>query len=1819
MKRIKILLIALILIVAGVFYGKANAANVTRSLGAQMERPFETKAKYQYAVKGETEGSTLWYTVVKIYDNESKDFSKYTKPIYCLRGGKGFGIGTDNQNTDVSEAPINYIQEDQSEMHENADRVIEKYKELYGIDLNRNENFKIDSSVDEQNVEVNIYNAILWVLDESYLPKDKINSENKTVYSASEYKQELLDKAGVPRIQQGDITDNDIEVIQQLAMWYFTNYDEQQANTNPTVSQSTIYPAQFLSINGNNNIDFRRENNLNRIYRYLVYGAINNAATYPTTGARTRKIEKNEFDKTEQIEITSNDSYGLYSFYKIGPIKIKTDINEGNARREIDSTNILLYDAEGKLVPKFYLIPEDEALPGVKSYNLIYRFVDKDGNEATSLQTGIEYYIRFYKFFEKGSETPEFITDDDKYDMSEVSIKVTSSYTNSTATFMYSEENASDNQAVVEIDKEKISEGDEIVPKKEFDLALRKYITKVTRNGNNVSVENERSVDNNDTTRLNAEDATTGVKTTTAEYKHRKDPVEVQTGDTVTYTIKIYNEGEMAGRASKIIDQLPKGLKYSKINTEGYTATYDEATNRLTITKTGTNNIAAYKTGKLSSETIEIECVVEAIGENQVLTNLAWIAEEIDEKGTVITTEVGKDRDSEPGTIQTKTAEELVTTDIGYTGKNEYTEEQLKNSNNYYEGQQDDDDFEKIRVKLEKIEVPVIKLWIDNNNQDGKRPEKVTIKLLADGVDTGKVLELSKANQWNGKFTDLPKYNGTKQIKYTIKEEPVPTGYTGKITENEPTGFTVTNTYIPEKTEIPVTKVWSDNNNQDGKRAEKVTIKLLADGVDTGKALELSETNQWTGKFTDLPKYNDGEEIEYTIKEEPVPTEYSVNITGNKTEGFTVTNTYTPEKIEIPVTKVWNDGNDQDKKRPEGIVIKLLADGVDTEKTLELNEANQWTGKFTGLEKYKDGKEIEYTIEESAVEGYTVEITGSKTEGFTVTNTYTPEKIEIPVTKVWDDENNKDKIRPESIVVNLKKGTEIVKTATLNKDNNWSYKFENLAKNENGEEIVYTVEEVVPEGYTATIEGNMQNGFKITNKHEVKRPFDLSLRKYITEINGSKLEGDKERTPKIDTSELIKGEATTAKYVHPKNAVTVKKGDIVTYKIRVYNEGERNGYATKVTDYLPEGLGFLPEYTKNNIWSIPKKVDETTGNEVLPEGTQLQVLVGENGLYKSQEDLNKTKIKLEDFKDPITGEIPKDYSKINIVTGEKLEVSTSELKDKLIKAYKSEKAEGDLWQESTNDEKDGLFYQELEITCIVLKENTYPGILKNVAEITAAEDTEGNEIKNVGDDRDSEPNNVYEDGEHTPGVEKDGYTPGEQDDDDFEALQLKYFDLALRKFITKVDERAPETSREPEVDVSTLIEGTFNRNGKLENTATYKHPKDPLLVKNGSNVEYTIRVYNEGTEDGYAYEIADDIPEGLIYDPENETNKEYGWVMYREIGEGEKDLDEKDIIEYNNKKYIKTTQAEEATMIRTRYLEDKLIKSFNAETKELSYEDVKVMFTVYETENIDPDRIIINEAQITEDSGDDEDSTPNKWQDEDDEDIEKVRIPIFDLSLLKWVTKTTVTVDGKTTVTETGFKPNTGKTETTGIRSNEAAEPIAKVEVDRKKLNKTTVKFTYKIRVTNEGEIEGFATKITDFIPEGLEFKEEDNKAYGWVKEGENKVTTRATETVLLQPGESTEVEIVFTWKNGTNNLGLKTNIAEITEDYNDYNTDDIDSTPNNKKDPYEKEQEDDDDFALVILSIKTGKGASYAVFTTAMVTLLAGGIYLVKRYVLTY
>ena len=81
---------------------------------------------------------------------------------------------------------------------------------------------------------------------------------------------------------------------------------------------------------------------------------------------------------------------------------------------------------------------------------------------------------------------------------------------------------------------------------------------------------------------------------------------------------------------------------------------------------------------------------------------------------------------------------------------------------------------------------------------------------------------------------------------------------------------------------------------------------------------------------------------------------------------------------------------------------------------------------------------------------------------------------------------------------------------------------------------------------------------------------------------------------------------------------------------------------------------------------------------------------------------------------------------------------------------------------------------------------------------------------------------------------------------------------------------------------------------------------------------------------------------------------------------------------------------------------------------------------------------------------------------------------------------------------------------------------------------------------------------------------------------------------------------------NGSNNLGLKTNTAEISEDYNDKGAPDIDSTPDNKV-----PGEDDIDDAEVILSISTGQARIYYTLGFIVLITIGGGIFLIKRYVI--
>ena len=93
----------------------------------------------------------------------------------------------------------------------------------------------------------------------------------------------------------------------------------------------------------------------------------------------------------------------------------------------------------------------------------------------------------------------------------------------------------------------------------------------------------------------------------------------------------------------------------------------------------------------------------------------------------------------------------------------------------------------------EVTEVAVKKVWDDKENKDGLRPDKVTVRLLADGQEVA-VKEITATDNWQASFTDLPVYKEGKKIVYTITEDPV-AGYTATID-----GFTVTNRHTPPTT-----------------------------------------------------------------------------------------------------------------------------------------------------------------------------------------------------------------------------------------------------------------------------------------------------------------------------------------------------------------------------------------------------------------------------------------------------------------------------------------------------------------------------------------------------------------------------------------------------------------------------------------------------------------------------------------------------------------------------------------------------------------------------------------------------------------------------------------------------------------------------------------------------------------------------------------------------------------------------------------------------------------------------------------------------------
>ena len=1615
------------------------------------------RAGYGY----QQEGSKVWK--IAEYDSENGKTADLSKTIYCIKGGPGFGS---------------------SDMATGGVPTISKYTQKFNLkDL-----ASIPSTYSKILPTGSNYNSLMWLLDNIYI-MPAIGTDNTTA------REEFL-KSKIPNELYDLITDDDIDAVQQLAIWYFTNpsgdkyhYETSNFKINSIANVDSNY-ASMGDIFGDDGWD--REDAIEALFQYYITNAKANS-NYKSTNNTTSPIEIVKSNAT-MTKVGSN--------YVAGPYKINQLLN-------VDYTlNATFTDINGTTITPSI---------GIK---------DVSGNVTATTKTLKELVGQeFYLIMPTSSN------------ISGIKMTVNTSYTSKTVDYWSVADAPTTEQPVVIVNETPLnfSDATSIVVPKPFDLSLRKFITNI--NGTEIT----NRIPQVDVSKLASGEATT------ATYNHTKTPLKVAIGDVVTYTIRVYNEGDIDGYVEEITDHLPDQLEFivdDQVNIE-YGWKIASSTDLKTIkteylskaneTTDGANKISAFNGTTLAYKDVKIKCrVVATEPMADKITNIADITKFTDGDGNTVT-----DRDSQENNVNLPTGKDL----------ENYKDSEINRGEEYIPGQQDDDDFEKLTLKEFDLSLRKFITGVNGTAITNREPQ-VNVTPLKNGGTTA---------IYNHPKTPVSVAIGD-LVEYTIRvyNEAEIDGYVEEITDHLPDqlefvtgneintkyGWVVdsTNSKIIRTNYLSKAKETSEGANKikafDGTKLDYKDVKVVCKVVSTDP-MPTKITN-----IADITKFTDGNGNTVTDRDSQ---ENNVNIPSDL-PGYKddeIGKDYVPgqqddddfEKLKIKefdlaLRKFITKLNDEEitSRIPQPDVSKL-ADGTATTATYN----HPKTPISVAI-----GDVVEYTIRvynEAEVDGYVEEITD-----------HLPDQLEFVAgnetnTKYgWTVDSNNSKI---------------IKTKYLSKANETT-EGDNKIKAFDGTKLDYKDVKVVCKvvstdpmptkitniaditkftdgnGNIVTDRDSQENNVNIPSdlpgykddeigkdyvpgqqddddfeKLKIKE-FDLALRKFITKVNNTEI---KSRIPQVDTTPLKNGTGTTAIYNHSKEPVKVSLGAVVEYTIRVYNEGQVDGYVEEIKDHLPDQLEFIKdnETNKKYGWTV-----DSTDSKVIKTSY----------LSKANEK--------------VAGE-----NKIPAFDGTTLS------------------------------------YKEVKVACKVVSTDPMPSKITNLADISDFTDGEGNKVT----DRDSKEDNVKIP-EDRPGYKDDeskkDYVPGQEDDDDFEKVTLVKFDLSLRKFITAVN-NTEITSRIPQVDVTPIKDGSST-------TAKYDHPKDPVLVSNGNIVTYTIRVFNEGEMDGYASEIKDDMPQGLKFLTDNKTNIEYRWKMLDKDGKETENLDEavSIVTDYLSKEQEKTAGAN-------------LLKAFDGE--KLDYRDVKVAFEV--TEPNTSDRILINQAQISKDSDKDgndvtdQDSVPDKWNEgEDDQDIEKVKVQYFDLSLRKWVTQAIVTENGEEKIIESGHK------------AEDDPEDVVKVDLKKSKINKVTIKFRYKIRVKNEGNIAGYAKELKDYIPNGLKFVPEDNPL--WKQIDEKTITTDQTKDILLQPGDTTEVEVVLTWINDSENFGVMDNWAEISKDHNDFNSPDIDSTPDNNK-----KGEDDIDDAPVSVGVQTGQIKTFTTIGLAVLVILSSGVVLIKKFVL--
>ena len=1340
------------------------------------------------------------------------------------------------------------------------------------------------------------YNELVWVLDNIADPYD-----NDAVNSLFRDVEEYYGKAEGTFTSQVEALRNDtsranwyidaIEVAQQGAIWKYTNFADRSYEPNFKIGVNSYKGILYTGF----------DNPYEFLYKYLVakaeYEVLHNGYTRSKADDAEVKIEGLSEDHGVKNGYRLIGYVTIDNVSKLSDITIKTttkstDIQESDYTDNTNTGKIKIFNSNEVEVSG------NNTLTKIRN---LYRTDDKTEKFYIGVQESEE--IKHIKITGKSNKNVRTIT---------YWTKKSNTYNTQPIAVIKNTPKTIESELELGVN----------IPK--VDVALRKFITGIERNNQDISSQYDlanrvpKITDTEINALANGEDifeySDTPDTTTTAVKKHSKDSLLVEPGDIITYTIRIYNEGDTDVYGIAISDQITSGLEFIQEQPQGETWEYSSTGKFATAVKVspGTPLIDKFFTNDSGSHNnsldytdFTVKCRVKNTADYRtLLKNVAEVVliRTID-KGYI------QDIDSTCNNIKTK-----YVADIRNYNPPSATEGK---------GYEDDDDYEIVHVAKPKQYDLALRKYIvsikDANGTDKYQASDYAARVpnhedYVEAFANGKSIFATTIEKDHSKEPMVVEKGDKVVYIIRVYNEGEIRGQATEITDYLPEGLD----FVEDST-INIHWGWRKDDSDPKKIKIDGTAELnpfnkdtlVCDYYDIEIECVVNEnaTNDNLRNIAEITA-DDGDDIDSTPN--------NVNRTSyspvDSTRGMGEEDDDDYEDLRLKPTP----GFDLALRK---YIVSVTSNGVTTntnrvfdnidKSKLNVSETTAEYKHAKNAVEAKPGDTVKFriaTFNENQDRGYVYSIKDylpkylefvpeSLNSQFTYTFDETTNLLTISKANngsyLWDlDPFNDTTKAMDSEYVEFEckvkssyapsEDTYLTNVATMTYGAN-PEKNDRDSSGDNftvpGQDVLVNTNELAYYGNTSnkTYLGDTEYHYKgqeddddfekILVKSSPK--FDLALRKFITGVNNEKVTDREPIITQSSLEKLAKGEAKfddgqTATKTHTKAPFQVRKGYKITYTIRVYNEGDVDGKATEITDYLPEGLSLAKDSEINTKYGW--KADSTN---------------------------------------------PK-------------KVTTDYLANKTIKAFSKEKNREGQYE---------IFYEDVQIECVINDDITPTTKLRNVAEIT----------EDDNEDRDSTPKDLTDEEikNYNPGTSEEG--KGYEDDDDYEDLCI--YDLALRKWVTTAiviednTKKVMYTGHKAEDDPESVV--------KVEvNEARIKSAVIKFI--------YSIRITNEGSVDGVCEEITDYIPQGLKFVKEDNPD----W----------------------------TQDSQDTNVIRTEKLKNTTLKPGEAA-------EVEVALTWINDEN--NMGVKINTAEISKDDGLDIDSEPNnKKAGEDDIDTAPVALTV---------------------------------------------------------------------------------------------------------------------------------------------------------------------------------------------------------------------------------